>query len=162
MYYYRARYYEPARSRFVSEDPIGFAGGDPNLYGGIGNNPLNWIDPLGLARIGSRPLDSKRVPFNGNWRLRHDQIWYDDGQSSGFFDDDTIRPDRKYPREAYDFRRDPRHYDDDLMREAERSVQRDWDMDWRLRNNNCQDYVGAVRDAYERLKRERELRKLMK
>jgi hypothetical protein len=48
------------------------------------------------------------------------------------------------------------------MREAERSVQRDWDMDWRLRNNNCQDYVDAVRDAYERLKRERELRKLMK
>jgi RHS repeat-associated protein len=26
--YYRARYYEPSSGRFVSEDPIGFLGGD--------------------------------------------------------------------------------------------------------------------------------------
>jgi RHS repeat-associated protein len=162
LYYYRARYYDPTRSRFISEDPIGLAGGDLNLFARVGNNPLNWIDPLGLARIGSRPLDSKWIPFNGYWRLRHDQIWYDDGQSSGFFDDDTLRSDRKYPREAYDIRRDPRYYDDALMREAERSVLRGWDMDWRWRDNNCQDYVDAVRDKYERLKHERELRQLMK
>jgi hypothetical protein len=28
-----ARYYHPGRQRLVSEDPIGFAGGDVNLYG---------------------------------------------------------------------------------------------------------------------------------
>ena len=28
LYYYRARYYHPALQRFISEDPIGFAGGD--------------------------------------------------------------------------------------------------------------------------------------
>jgi RHS repeat-associated protein len=161
LYYYRARYYDPARSRFVSPDPIGFRGG-LNLYEYTSSRPLNYTDPLGLARIGSRPLDSKQIPFNGDWRLRHDQIWYDDGQNSGFFDDDTIRSDRVFPRDAYDFRRDPRYYDDALMREAEQSILRYWDMDWRLLDNNCQDYADAVRDKYERLKRERELRKLMK
>ena len=33
--------------RFVSEDPIEFAGGDPNLYAYTGNNPTNFIDPSG-------------------------------------------------------------------------------------------------------------------
>jgi RHS repeat-associated protein len=31
-YYYQARYYDPAVGKFISEDPIGFAGGDANLY----------------------------------------------------------------------------------------------------------------------------------
>ena len=33
MYFYRARYYNPQVGRFVTKDPIGFAGGDVNLYG---------------------------------------------------------------------------------------------------------------------------------
>ena len=32
LYYYRARYYSPTLQRFISEDPIGFAGGDLNLF----------------------------------------------------------------------------------------------------------------------------------
>jgi RHS repeat-associated protein len=162
LYYSRARYYDPSGARYISEDPIGFSGGDPNFYGYVWNSPLRWIDPLGLASIGSRPLDAKGIPFNGHFRIHHDQIWYDDGQNSGFFDDDSIRPDKRYDRQAYDFRRDPRYYDDVLMREAERNVQRNWDMDWRLLDNNCQHYTDTVRKEYDRLKRERGLRQLMK
>jgi len=47
LYYYRARYYHPRLQRFISEDPIGFGGGDSNLYGYVGGNPLSWRDPLG-------------------------------------------------------------------------------------------------------------------
>ena len=47
LYYYRARYYDPKVGRFISKDPIGLAGGI-NLYSYVGNNPVNWIDPLGL------------------------------------------------------------------------------------------------------------------
>jgi RHS repeat-associated protein len=46
--YYRARYYSPGLHRFISEDPIGFSGGTPNLYSYVANNPLNATDPSGL------------------------------------------------------------------------------------------------------------------
>ena len=48
LYYYRARYYHPALGRFVSEDPIEYAGGDYNLFAYGQNSPLYIIDPLGL------------------------------------------------------------------------------------------------------------------
>jgi RHS repeat-associated protein len=48
LYYYRARYYDPTRSRFVSEDPIGFDGGDTNLFAYVRNSPPNLSDPAGL------------------------------------------------------------------------------------------------------------------
>lgn len=49
LYYYRARYYDPQIGRFISKDPIGFAGGDVNLFRYVGNNPVNKIDPKGLC-----------------------------------------------------------------------------------------------------------------
>jgi RHS repeat-associated protein len=51
MYYYRARYYAPGIGCFVSEDPLGFAGGDTNLYRYAGNGPTNATDPTGLQPI---------------------------------------------------------------------------------------------------------------
>jgi RHS repeat-associated protein len=47
LYYYRARYLQPAFGRFLSEDPIGFAAGDPNLNAYVGDNPVNLSDPSG-------------------------------------------------------------------------------------------------------------------
>jgi RHS repeat-associated protein len=52
LYYYRARYYDPKVGRFVSEDPIGFAGGE-NHYSYVSNDPTTAIDPLGLVRFWS-------------------------------------------------------------------------------------------------------------
>ncbi len=49
LYFYRSRYYGPALQRFVSQDPIEFAGGDLNLYGYVTNDPIGSTDPLGLA-----------------------------------------------------------------------------------------------------------------
>jgi len=48
LYYYRARYYSPQQQRFISGDPIGFAGRDMNLYAYVGNSPTNLTDPSGL------------------------------------------------------------------------------------------------------------------
>uniref|UniRef100_UPI002029833C RHS repeat-associated core domain-containing protein n=1 Tax=Caballeronia sp. GAWG2-1 TaxID=2921744 RepID=UPI002029833C len=52
LHYNRNRYYDPATGRFISKDPIGLAGGlNPFQYA---NNPISWIDPLGLARESGR------------------------------------------------------------------------------------------------------------
>ncbi|HCE67303.1 MAG TPA: hypothetical protein DER40_07225 [Geobacter sp.] len=48
LYYNRARYYDPMEGRFIQKDPIGFKGGDMNLYQYVGANPVNWTDPTGL------------------------------------------------------------------------------------------------------------------
>jgi hypothetical protein len=47
---YRARYYDPTRVRFVSEDPIGLAGGS-NVFTYGENNPVLFTDPSGLAEL---------------------------------------------------------------------------------------------------------------
>ena len=47
LYYFRARWYNPETGRWLSKDPIGIAGG-LNQYTFVGNNPVNFIDPLGL------------------------------------------------------------------------------------------------------------------
>jgi len=52
FYYMRARYYDPEVGRFISEDPLGFDGGDVNLYVYVGNNPVLLIDPYGMIQWG--------------------------------------------------------------------------------------------------------------
>jgi RHS repeat-associated protein len=47
LHYYRARYYSPSLQRFISQDPLGFGGGDSNLYAYVGNSPTNFTDPHG-------------------------------------------------------------------------------------------------------------------
>ena len=48
LHYNRYRYYDPQVGRFISKDPIGFAGG-LNVYA-YAPNPVGWVDPFGLAR----------------------------------------------------------------------------------------------------------------
>lgn len=50
-YNYRARVYDPVAARFLTKDPIGFGGGDTNLYRYVWNNPLNNVDPSGQSGV---------------------------------------------------------------------------------------------------------------
>jgi RHS repeat-associated protein len=47
LYYYRARYYDPAAGHFTGEDPAGFIAGI-NFYAYVKNDPLDFVDPYGL------------------------------------------------------------------------------------------------------------------
>jgi RHS repeat-associated protein len=45
------RWYDPFLGQWVSEDPIGFAGGDENLRRYVSNSPLNRVDSNGLMDL---------------------------------------------------------------------------------------------------------------
>ncbi len=48
LHYNWNRFYDPGTGRYLRVDPIGFAGGDKNLYLYVQNDPVNSIDPSGL------------------------------------------------------------------------------------------------------------------
>ncbi len=50
LYYCQNRYYDPANGRWLTRDPIGYAGG-VNLYGYCGGGPVGAVDPEGLFEL---------------------------------------------------------------------------------------------------------------
>lgn len=63
LYYYRARYYSPTYGRFISEDPIGFAGG-VNAYAYADGMPVDGSDPFGqIVYVGEHAWFFSCDPF---------------------------------------------------------------------------------------------------
>jgi RHS repeat-associated protein len=46
-YYWKNRYFDPSPGRWLSRDPAGEDEGGPNLYGFVGNDPIDFWDYLG-------------------------------------------------------------------------------------------------------------------
>ena len=44
----RSSHYDSKVGHWTTKDPIGFAGGDTNLYAYVGGNPMSYVDPSGL------------------------------------------------------------------------------------------------------------------
>jgi RHS repeat-associated protein len=65
--YYRARYYNPQIGRFISEDPLGFAGRSTNFYAYTFNSPTNFTDASG-KQVGELAMGGAEVgSFAGPW-----------------------------------------------------------------------------------------------
>jgi RHS repeat-associated protein len=79
LYYHRARYYEPDVARFISQDPIQFAG-SKNVHAYVEDNPINAVDPSGLKlQICSRAAFVSWDPF-----FNHAYLWNPDtGENCG-------------------------------------------------------------------------------
>ncbi len=84
FHYYRARWYDANLGRFVSEDPIGFGGGDVNLYGYVWNDPLRFTDPMGLDGWGNDFANwaDARTEFPRRSWQRDPQYWIWNGSAN--------------------------------------------------------------------------------
>ncbi len=51
LHYNYYRDYNPAIGRYVEADPIGIKRGQNHLYGYVGNNPVNFVDPDGKMAV---------------------------------------------------------------------------------------------------------------
>ena len=92
LVYYGFRYYSPILCRWISEDPIGEAGG-LNLYQFCGNDPVNGVDPYGW-------LDINLFPTNENIRAHADLAKTPGSFGVGMHGSDTALQDEMHNKVA--------------------------------------------------------------
>ena len=66
--YMRARTLDAVKARWMTQDPLGFSGGDANLYRYVANKATSTTDPSGTVP-GDRYGDDlcRRIHHSGNW-----------------------------------------------------------------------------------------------
>jgi RHS repeat-associated protein len=80
LHYNWHRHYDPSTGQYLSPDPIGIQGG-PQIYGYV-QNPLGWIDPLGLKAKASRSGSRRSAGKSGGKAQSHPGLLY--GRSPDF------------------------------------------------------------------------------
>lgn len=78
------RWYNPKLGKWLSEDPIGFEGGDTNIYRYVGSNVITQTDPDGLKAVKTGVQYCKAylkgdLPFgviSTHWFIKIDGIGY--------------------------------------------------------------------------------------
>jgi hypothetical protein len=63
--------YDPTVGRFLTEDPLGFLGGDTNLSRYVGNDPTNFADPTGMAEQPVGTADNGYAGL-GKWTFQNE------------------------------------------------------------------------------------------
>ncbi|HEY3316980.1 MAG TPA: RHS repeat-associated core domain-containing protein [Coriobacteriia bacterium] len=83
LVHFGAREYDPALGRWLSRDPIDFAGGDANLYAYVLGDPVGGVDPEGLDvwTVSVRNWDAAWIVGRGS---SSGVVWDDQGHMAHF------------------------------------------------------------------------------
>ena len=162
------RDYDAYTGKWTAKDPIGFNGGDSNLYGYVLGDPVDFVDPFGLFQFGFRPLSGMNNSYSLgplNIGLLHENGFFSNGANVGYFPT-GIGGDNS--RQLPNYTMDPTQYDDNIMIQALNNLLQSgrWLPDGEPCNNqpvegmfcdydliphNCQDFADALRNEYFRL-----------
>jgi hypothetical protein len=163
------RDYDTFVGRWTTKDPIGFAGGDTNLYGYVFGDPVNLSDPSGLATFEcTKPLKTlgpwggtrKTGPDFSFNKLYHEWLCVKDGQviSCGEQNHEEGTPNRGSPGKdlgpkfnaklCRQIKPDDSCFEDCLKRQF--ALPRPW-FSWHNQNGgtNCQQWAANVQHTCE-------------
>ncbi len=130
-------------SKVDNEQPFEFGKKDINNTFGL----LKWV-PI---------TTNTKTDDYLNVETKHEHGFYEDGSGDniGFGEEDGKMD--KETREGYTF--DGKHYDDDIMRQAEKNLDERGELDkskYSLVGNNCQDFADKLREEYKKIKQNQE------
>ncbi len=103
-----ARDYNAETGRWTAKDPIGFAGGDGNIYAYVGNNPVMWTDPSGLRvkfvnkyrnKDSARKLNELKNAYD---KLKASKAFGKSCEALEKGNDITLTTDNLFPKHSYD------------------------------------------------------------
>ncbi|MGB8061505.1 MAG: RHS repeat-associated core domain-containing protein [Candidatus Sulfotelmatobacter sp.] len=80
--YYRARYYDESVGRFITEDPIGFIGGQ-NFYRYVYNSPIGLNDPWGLSAASVGQVEARCLQCIKNITDRGERLSWNSNNTFG-------------------------------------------------------------------------------
>ena len=84
LYYNRFRYYDSNTGTYISQDPIGLAGNNPNLYA-YTHDSNTWVDPFGLNPLVGLDLGNMRRDQIGEILSGVENISWKGGSPDGQF-----------------------------------------------------------------------------
>jgi RHS repeat-associated protein len=84
LYYYRLRFLDPQKGRFICQDPLGLLRG-ANPYSYVSGNPFGFIDPFGLSAVPVAQQQQSFWDYIFSTQYLNDVGWQASYNALGFF-----------------------------------------------------------------------------
>ena len=100
---------------------------------------------------GDRPLDNVHGAQHFPRQAQHAQVFYNNGQNAGYFNDGQVRADHGHNKNDYNFKGHPMR-DDATLKQAQQNIDAKWkEKKYGIIGHNCRQYKNEVNKEYNRI-----------